>query len=237
MSAFAGVFDFSMQGVADGVTADDDRWCFIDNLSIKYKILADLLAPSFIFFMFLIYFIFSKFVCRKRLRIRHKKLNIEAASLAVFLFIVGKIVDTLFKMLACTYVGDKVYHWYFAYDECYGREWIISFTLLSLIVFGFAVPYVLAWKFTDEERYDKTHFIYQVSNRFKPQYWYWEYIIFLRRIVIAFFAVVTSTVQSKLLFMFVMVCFIVIQWGTDPFAAHQVESCLLVRCHVMVSMV
>ena len=230
MLAFAGIFDFSMQRAVAGVAEEDDRWCFIENLSSKYKILVDLMAPAIIFTMFLILYI-STLICRRRLRIRHKKLNLSAASLAVFLFIVGKILQTLFKMLACKSVGNDLYvHWYFAYDECYGTEWAISMTTLLLIIIGFAVPFGFAWKMTTDERYDKASFIYQVSARFKPQFWYWEYILFARRITISFFAVCTSSVQSKLLFLFIMVCFIVVQWKLEPFRAYQVEFCSFFLC-------
>merc|ERR1719474_2160363 len=326
MTAFSGIFDFSMQRAAAGVAAEDDTWCFIDNLSIKYKILADLLAPGMIFVIFGFLYL-AKVVTQKRLRIKHKKLNFSAAILGVFLFIVGKIMDTLFKMLACRPLGaDLTVHWYFAYDECYGHTWIVSFSCLALIVLGFSIPFWRAHKAIGEWRahrmrpvdelmemamkealdgkeelipiekgeigafceehgihlamqlqsmseeafeammrdyqtqkltdsqiqaihdeimelvtlptQNQLHFIYQLSNRFSPQYWYWEYVIFVRRVLIAWFAVGTSSAMFKLAFLFMMIFFIVLQWKIEPFSTsqtNQMEFILLICIPIVIT--
>ena len=104
--AFAALFDTSTLEVASGVSADDDRWCFIDGLNIKWKIFSDLLAPIMIMALCGTIFILSKFVFRRRIRIGKKKVNFQASALAVFLFVVGKFLDTLFKSISCR-TGDS----------------------------------------------------------------------------------------------------------------------------------
>jgi len=66
VSAFAGFFDFSTQRTAEGVSSDGDYWCFIDGLTLKWKILSDLSAPLLIVMICLSLFIISKFCCRKK---------------------------------------------------------------------------------------------------------------------------------------------------------------------------
>ena len=224
MTSFAGVFNISTETAAEAVSTEDDGWCFIDGLKQREKIFIDLIAPAMITTLCVILFIFSKCIFRKRIRFGSKKVNFQAAGLAVFLFIVGKIVDTQFKLISCRFVGTTAVHWYFAYTECYGATWIISVcTLLAIIVlFGFV--FLLTRRLTPEQRADKNRFAFQLCRRFKPQFWYWEYVIFVRRIIIAFCAVGTTEILTKLIFLGAMVVFICIQWRTEPFASKQANQ-------------
>ncbi len=104
------------------------------------------------------------------------------------------------------------------------NTWIVSFCSLLLIVLGFCIPYVLARNLSAEERANPLHFIFQLSSRFKAEYWYWEYVLFVRRICIAWFAVGTSSSLAKLAFVFVMIFFIIIQWKKEPYTEPQVGS-------------
>lgn len=207
------------------MTADDDRWCFIDGLTQKFKILLDLMAPLLIVTFCATLFIFSKFVFRKRLRIKSKKVNFEAAGLAVFLFIVGKVVDTLFKLISCQSVGgSNTVHLYFAYESCYGATWIVAVLILLAIIIVFGVVFVFGRKLTADERADPNTFMFQLCHRFKARYWYWEYAIFVRRITISFFAVGISSTSAKLVFLFFMVLFTCAQWQIEPFSSREANQ-------------
>ena len=52
----------------------------------------------------------------------------------VCLLMVGNILTVLFKLLHCQTIGDKTYHFYFAFEACYGFTWIISMILLTFII-------------------------------------------------------------------------------------------------------
>ena len=182
------------------------------------------MAPAMITTLCAILFIMSKCIFRKRLRIGTKKVNFQAAGLAVFLFIVGKIVDTQFKMISCRPVGTTSVHWYFAYTECYGATWIIALSTLLAIILMFGAVFLFARKLTTEQRADENRFAFQLCVRFKPEYWYWEYVIFVRRIIIAFCAVGTTETLAKLIFVAIMVVFICIQWRNEPFASKQANQ-------------
>ena len=192
---------------------------------MREKILVDLTAPIMITSICVILFILSKFVFRKRLRIGPKKVNFQAAALAVFLFIVGKIVDTLFKMISCRSVGDSyTVHWYFAYEDCYGATWIVSVLILLTIILVFGGVFVFGRRLTEDERADPNTFMFQLCHRFKARYWYWEYVIFIRRIMISFFAVGVSSTSAKLVFLFMMVLFICAQWQIEPFSSGEANQ-------------
>ena len=231
MAAFAGFFDFSTQRTAEGVSGDGSKWCFIEGLTLKWKILSDLGAPIGMVTICGALFILSKFVFRKRIRIKRKKVNFQAAALAVFLFILGKVLDTLFKTIACRPVGGYTVHWYFAYEDCYGSTWIMSVSVLMAIMIVFGGVFVWGWRMTAEDRADPNKFMYQLASRFKPEYWYWEYVIFVRRILVSWFAVGVSAVLAKLIFLFIMIGFTVIQWRTDPFSNPESNQvCYAVAC-------
>jgi len=118
-------------------------------------------------------------------------------------------------------MGGTSYHWYFAYEECYGTTWAISCTSLLLIVVSFGAVFVCSRNMTPCERANPNKFMYQLSSRFKSEYWYWEYVIFVRRIIIACMAVSISAVISKMFFMCIMILFAVLQWQVEPFANHE----------------
>jgi len=179
---------------------------------------------------------------RKSLRARdRKKINFKAAALAAFLFIIGKIMDTLFKMISCVAVGDQYVHWYFAYEECFGITWAISFSTMFAIILLFGSVFFYAKTFDKKAKADwardPNKFMHQLCQRFHPEYWYWEYVIFIRRVMISFFAVGVSAVLAKLGFMFVIAMFTWIQWRYQPFVskeANHVEFTLLCSLPIMI---
>lgn len=107
---------------------------------MKSKITFDLTAPFMICALFVILYVVYRIVLKKDMKIREKTVNLQAAGLAVFLFIIGKIADTLFKLIACREVdNDTTYHWYFAYEECYGMD------LYSPLFGAFTICQISMW--------------------------------------------------------------------------------------------
>ena len=225
-AAFAGVFDASVLKVSEGTSPDGDDWCFIDGLDAKHKILLDLLAPAMILCFMVTVFIFSRYIFQKPLEFGHKAVNFQTAELAVFLFIVGKVLDTLFKLMACQSIGSEEVHFYFGYEQCNGMTWYIAMICLLALIMSFGAVFFFGRKLTVNERADRNRFIFKVCERFQPEYWYWEYVIFWRRIMIAFFAVGVTNLIYKLVFLFSLMVFIWIQWNTRPFLTSEANQVL-----------
>lgn len=87
------------------------------------------MTPAFIFILLIVPFITNKlmsngmtFYCC----LKQRKINFQRTIVAVILLLVGNILSVLFKLLHCQSVGDKKYYLYFAYEQCFGRTWIIS---------------------------------------------------------------------------------------------------------------
>ena len=57
--------------------------------------------------------------------------------------------------------------------------------------------------------------------RFKSKYYYWEYILFIRRVLIAFFAASINDIERKYIFLGVTILFAIIQHFTSPFVVKQ----------------
>lgn len=230
-TAFAALFDVSVQRVSEGVTADGNDWCFTDGLDAVSKILLDLISPLWVCLFLSTLFVISRYVIRRPIKIKKKTVNFEAVGLSVFLLIVGKILDTLFRCLSCRSVGSKMVHFYFGDWLCFGAIWIVAVTVLVLLIVVFGAVFVYGFTLTENQRADPNTFIFKLCDQFKPELWFWEYVIFIRRIVIALFAVgLPNEATFQLIFMALILICIYIQWRVAPFVStttNHVELILL----------
>eukprot|EP01084_Bolivina_argentea_P037811 69926_1 len=114
-------------------------------------------------------------------------------------------------MLNCQKIGENSYQFYFAYEQCYGRGWIICLIVLCIIIVLFTLIFVKLRNMKPLERADKTHILSSFVSKYKPQYYFWEYIIFMRRICIAMFSVSATDNNDKVVFIMVMFAFSFLQ--------------------------
>ena len=238
--AFLGLFDISARNVAAGTKKKGSgmEWCFIHGLDAKSKILWDLLTPFLVYLLMLFVFLFSRFILRKPLRIWKKAVNFESAVLAAYIKIIGTVINTLFKLMSCQSVGTHSVHFYFGYEMCYGPTWIMAMVFLLMIAMSFGAVFVFGARMANDHRYDPNTFIFKLCQRYKPEYWYWEYVIFVRRIVIAYFAMSAGGVVSKSVFQSFMVVFLTIHWRLFPFVsseANLAEGILLCGLMIVIS--
>ena len=183
-------------------------------------------------------FVISKCIFRKRIIIGGKAVNFEAAGLAVFLFIIGKVMDTLLKVMSCQSVGSQSVHFYFGFEDCRGTTWFLSLFVLMFIAMSFGAVFVCARNLTMEQRADPNRFINKLAKRFKARYWYWEFVIFVRRLIIAYFAVGASEMIEQMVFIMVIMVFIGIQWKMTPFISsetNQAEFILLCGLPIVIT--
>merc|ERR1711933_367643 len=125
----ASIFNLSI--MANTATNVEDLWCFINGLNAKEKILIDLFVPINILSIICFVYLLSKYVFRKPLIFKNKKVNFSKTMIASYLLMIGKILNVLFQLLNCQKVGEETVHFYFGYEKCYGITWISSF--ISLI--------------------------------------------------------------------------------------------------------
>merc|ERR1719229_43251 len=109
--------------------------------------------------------------------------------------------------MACQKVGDIDVHYYFGYETCYQSSWWLAWLSLSIIIISFTLITIKLRMMGDKGRQNRDHPLNRFVGRYKPQHYYWEYILFIRRILIALFAVSVQDITGQLLFLGVLIFF------------------------------
>ena len=236
MRSFASIFDLSLE-VNSGI--DDDPFCFIDGLTAKGKILLDLFVPIMILLFIGIISFLSRCCKKVSSPTKQRKINLSKTMISTYLMIMGKILDVLFRLLTCTNVGDDTIHFYFADEDCYEQTWIISLIILLIMVGGFVAVFTKLREVGANKRQDPSYYFHIITSRYKPQYYYWELIIFIRRIIIALFAVSEPNIGSKFIFIAMMIFFLYLQYSCNPFIIHQGNKMefILLGCFIFLNVI
>ena len=89
---------------------------------------------------------------------------------------------------------------------------------------------------TPSQRPDKDQLFTSFCSRYKPQYYYWEFMIFIRRISIAMFSVSVTDDDYQIVFLIIIAIFLYIQSQCEPFiieSGNKIEIILL-SCIIIV---
>eukprot|EP00484_Ammonia_sp_Unknown_P023651 CAMPEP_0197027532 /NCGR_PEP_ID=MMETSP1384-20130603/7430_1 /TAXON_ID=29189 /ORGANISM="Ammonia sp." /LENGTH=189 /DNA_ID=CAMNT_0042456393 /DNA_START=188 /DNA_END=757 /DNA_ORIENTATION=- len=81
--------------------------------------------------------------------------------------------------------------------------------------------------------------LHSMVAKYKSEYYYWEYVLFIRRILIAMLSVTVNTNESNFLLIVVLVIFIVLQKKYKPFIVHsanEMEFLLLLFLVIVLSL-
>ena len=217
---FSSIFNLSITSSSHNA----NPWCFIHGLTAKQKVLIDLFVPFMILVFISIIYVLSKCILKKEIEYKGKRINFNKTAIATFLMIISKILSVLFKLLNCQSIGDEQVHMYFAYEQCYGISWIIALLSLLFIIFMVSLVYIKVYKMNDMDRNNPSGFAYTLVNKYKSQYFYWEYILFWRRVIISLFTVSIDDIAIKCLFVCLMVFFDYIQSSRNPFIIKQCNN-------------
>ena len=221
LSAVSGIFDVSAQSVSSEFAMTP--WCFIDGLNAKQKVLSDLLAPAFIVLIIGTVFIFSRCFIRKQLRVRNQTVDLNSTMISIFLFLIGRVTATLIQLISCQRIGSERVHFYFGNEECYDVTFAVALIILLSIALVFGSVFVYGRRLTAIELADRNLFIYQLTKRYQPRYWYWEYVLFWRRFIIALFAVGLPGDFWRWILEIILMLFITPQVFLRPFASKEMN--------------
>eukprot|EP01084_Bolivina_argentea_P063187 115416_1 len=192
-----------------------------------------------IFCFILLFYISTEILLKIHLKRGNKQVNFAKTFIATFLIVIGKILDTIFKLLACQWIGDDVVQFYFADTKCYTATWITSFIILIFIIIIFSLVFIRLRKMKIEERQNPKFAAINLINRYKPQYYGWEYLLFVRRVLIALFSVSVHDISWKFIFIGLMIYFAYIQHKFNPFVVKEANDLeiILLLCFVFITTV
>ena len=139
--------------------------------------------------------------------------------------------------MACTTIGDQSVHFHFGVEQCYNGTWILSVIFLILIILAFSVIFVKLKYLDAASRQNNHNPLSKITSRYKPNYYYWEFIIFIRRILIALFSVSVHDITWKFIFVCIMVYFAILQKRHEPFIIHQANNLeyYLLLCFILIA--
>ena len=224
-AAFSSVFN--MEIVTGNAKNEDKLWCFVDGLTAKGKILIDLIIPSLIITLMIIIYLVARFGCNGQLILfKKRQVKFFDAFIAMILLLIGKILEVLFRILNCQQIGHnyKRVHFYFGYEECYGFTYFISLFSLFIVFIVFGILFIISRKSKVFGEENRSSLFRILSYKYKQEYWYWEFIIFIRRIIIAMLSVSANNNTVRFVFIIIMLFFVFFQYECDPFMIKQANN-------------
>eukprot|EP01083_Nonionella_stella_P046425 124337_1 len=235
--SFAALFHLSVF-TNSNVDNEDNLWCFVDGLDAKGKILIDLLVPAMIGVWIASTYLYYKFKVKTALIVKGRQVNFGKTAIATIVMMIGKILDVLFRLLACTKIADQSVHSYFGYEKCGGNTQIFAALSLVLVIVGFGMLFLRLRRMDVAQRQNPKYFASVITSKYKPQYYDWEFTLFIRRIFIAFYAVYIEDITYKFMFIIIFAEFAYIQHKCNPFIIHQANQMefFLLMCFVIIAM-
>ena len=119
-----------------------------------------------------------------------------------------------------TKIGNKTLMFYSPNIEAYGEWWFFGLIGIFLVVACFALVFDKIKKQNPDERNGAFWIYRKFVKSFKPNHWYWEFVLFSRRFFIALFTAIQfiGGDYSNLIFIVVLIIYLCLQINYKPFA-------------------
>eukprot|EP01084_Bolivina_argentea_P172852 299384_1 len=137
----------------------------------------------------------------------------------IFILLIGNIVSTMLKILACSKVNDEYKHFYDGSQPCFGVLWVIALTFVSLIVILWIVVWILLYRMDATKRDSRKSYLRSVTKSYKIEYWFWEVLLVSRRILIAFMVTIqyVSYSVTQYLLAIILILYLGLHYWIRPF--------------------
>jgi len=197
-------------------------------MTAKTKIMTNAIIPCISFLTMAVMMIAYKM---RTFQVFGREPNFSKAFVHLSLLLIGTVEAVCAELITCTeIVPGNFVHFYFGSDECYDVTWWVANILFYLFAILFCCFFVKLWFdrhiLMSAKQIDfKKYFLESLVKSYKlKQYWYWEMVMFSRRILIAKISVDQGTQTSFQSFMFIlMIVYLVLQMNCRPFAIDQVN--------------
>eukprot|EP01083_Nonionella_stella_P274686 932563_1 len=220
IASFVEIFNFSV----DTVSSESSGYCLLKNMNALNKILASLSISVGSVLLLIIFYVLSLAV---HIKYTKREPRLLKAFTTVLLMCIGKILQVIFKILSCKNIGNDInIHFYFAYSECYDISWWLSLVSLSIIVGIFAIFFTSLYKMDPHYRYSPDCHLVSFTKSYCDRYWYFEFFILFRRIILALLIVISYSDQQYadlVVIVFLAIC-VCINERLQPFIHRYVNT-------------
>eukprot|EP01083_Nonionella_stella_P218978 784795_1 len=183
--------------------------CFIAN--IQSGLHEILISYSFYVFLFFNAAVFAILSYNIRILASFKPF-IKTGMISVVLMCAGPMLSTSFKLVACLSIEDFGYfHLYDSRKQCFGFFWIFGLIMILIICVVFVVFWYLVFTQSVLERDNESNRYRSLVNKYKSNVWFWEFVLFLRRLGIALLTSINYIASS--IISIGLISFIVILFG------------------------
>eukprot|EP01083_Nonionella_stella_P181539 650646_1 len=147
--------------------------------------------------------------CLSKSRLQSYKAFIKTGAINILMMCAGPILSLCFKLLTPINIGDyhhpQYYHFYDATKPCYRFIWFAAFICISFICIVMFILWYSVRQQTPEQRGDASNEYRSLINKYASRAWYWEFVLFARRFIIAIFtAIETNAMTSAVLGLCIM---------------------------------
>eukprot|EP01084_Bolivina_argentea_P067577 123035_1 len=185
LSPILGLFDFSL----NSLSSSSAGFCMFPFIS---EPLLEIVLGLFFIFCCLIHFLWVPFIVKILVRkylVSPIELNIGAAAVKLFTISAGSILSSSFKLLGCiTLPTSNIVYFYDPISKCFGIYWWIGLFSCVSVICLFAYWYRNISAQTETQRRDPKNIYKKLIKAYKPNTYYYEFILFSRRFIIAAFS-------------------------------------------------
>eukprot|EP01083_Nonionella_stella_P108214 314458_1 len=224
---------FNLNIIVTSSNKEENGYCFTRHLTAVQKIVSSLsVTACIILFIFILYFLKRWFHINILTKCNKRTLYGQAFIAAGFIC-VGQILSVLLQLLACRQVGSESVHYFFASTACYGTIWWSALCGLAAVILYMII--LFAWictKSRDILQCDIRNEAYKPAVWcYKKKYFYWELILFIRRLVLSLVVIVFGFDDLKMLLAVLLLIYWAIHTKCQPFNSqpvNELESYLII---------
>eukprot|EP01084_Bolivina_argentea_P107323 191888_1 len=215
-------------------------YCFIKGMTAKGEILTGFIVIFMMIFLLIFLFIVYGYIYQFSSLLCNRSPLFSKTFIAILLLSIGKVLTIMFKLLACQSIDDTLYHLYFGNDECFDFIWWFALFSIWIIVLIFALLSHCLKNTNEHQRQSNENALRPLTVSYKSQFFYWEIIITIRRILIAGLSIGfgNNNIYSTLILIAILGIFVRLQAKYEPFVIQQanaMESNLLICLMIILS--
>eukprot|EP01084_Bolivina_argentea_P184888 318868_1 len=222
LSWWVSLFNVSLLHNYSSSADDNSGLCFFDGMTSKASILFGFVILGVICLtLFSIKFLNT---ILKEIHLFGYNLIINHGDtfICFLLLSVGKTSSILFSLLSCQTINNiktgKTVHFYFGYEDCYGSTWYGAFLGLMAVILIFCVLCFILCRMPLSKRQNaKENSLYSLTKHYKPTRFYWEFVVFSRRIIVAFLAIAFDSNYSRFSLFIILLIYLYLQHKCEPF--------------------